>query len=89
MAADLTEINAIVKHRYQTGAYGNAHLKMPRPLWDDVCATAPTPKPEPAWWPGGLDALFGIPIVVDDTLPPGMWRLVDNTTREILQEGKA
>ena len=44
---------------------------------------APTPQTLPGL-PNTVAALFGIPIVVDDTLAPGEWRLVahdGNVTR--------
>lgn len=90
--ADLTGMTEIVRHRFETGEYGNAHFKMPRSLWDEMCAAAPPMAPEPAWrraLSSPLGDLLAIPVVVDDTLPPGTWRLVDSSTREILYEGRS
>jgi hypothetical protein len=90
--SELTEINEIVKRRYETGAYGNAHFKMPRSLWDDLRASMPPAEPEPDWRRAignPLGDFLSIPIVVDDTLPSGTWRLVDSSTGEVLHEGRS
>jgi hypothetical protein len=81
-------INALVRERYETGAYGNAHLRMPQSLLDEFCDSLPrrTPAWEP-WVPKPLGDLMGIPVVVDPTLPDGVWRLVDTGTDEVLHEG--
>lgn len=83
MSADL--IRVIVKKRYETGAYGNTHFEMRR---EDLDTFPREPRrsdfPIP---PAPLGDLLSIPIVIDDALADGQWRLVDNTTNEILFTG--
>lgn len=87
MSADrFAEITAIVKERYETGAYGTAHFKMPRLLFDAVRAAGPPPAPRVPWAPN-LDSLLAIPIVIDESLGPDEWRLVDTLTKEVLASG--
>lgn len=82
------EINAIVKCRYETGAYGRAHFKMTSPFWEAVRGVIPKPTPaRMPWGPPPLDALLAIPIVIDDDLTGDEWRLVDTHTEEILFRG--
>jgi hypothetical protein len=81
-------INAIVKRRWETGAYGNAHFRLPDDLYRELRESSPPPKP--SYLHGGpLGNLLSIPVVLDEELPPGVWRLVDNSTKEILFEGSA
>lgn len=82
------EITAIVKRRYETGAYGGAHFVMTSPFWGAVRGVIP--KPEPArmpWDTSRLDALLAIPIVLDDDLTGDEWRLVDTHTKQVLFRG--
>lgn len=82
MSLDL--IRAIVEKRWETGAFGTAHFLMPRDLLDQM------PRPEPDATPRLPDPfgdLLSIPIVVDDSLPAGAWRLVDTITKETLFTG--
>lgn len=80
------EIKAIVKHRYETGAYGNAHFRMPSALWAEMRESAP-PRPAPLFGGPALDQLLAIPILVDEDLPARAWQLVDNTSKDVLFEG--
>jgi hypothetical protein len=89
MAADhdWTELDTLVKERY---AHGHAHLKMPQALWDAMRARAPKREAKPAWMQSPeelLSRLMSIPIVVDDTLADGEWRLVDTDSDEVLRAG--
>lgn len=84
---DWTELDNLVKHRYETGAYGNAHLALSTSAWTAMRARdLPKPKPKLPWEPD-LMQLLGIPMVVDDDLPDDEWRLVDNTTKQALRSG--
>jgi hypothetical protein len=84
---DWTELDAIVKRQYQTGDYSNAHLKVPKTLLDDMRTHRPPPLPD--WADRSLGPIMGIRIVVDDALPDGEWRLVDNSTGDLLTSGAA
>jgi hypothetical protein len=85
------EISAIVKRRYETGEYGNAHFKVTAPTLDEVRRQVPTPKPgtysPPRLLGYSLGDLMGIPYFVDDGLPPDEWRLIENGTGKILFRG--
>lgn len=81
---DFSEINRIVKHRYQTGAYGSAHFRMTTPFWEAARALPRPAPPQMPWDPSPLDPLLSIPIVLDDDLSGDEWRLVDTYTEEIL-----
>jgi hypothetical protein len=90
--SDLTEINEIVKRRYLTGDYGNAHLKVALNVWTEMRATVPSSGPSDGQPhlanPGRLGDILGIPVLVDHQLPPAMWRLVDNSSGNTLAEGR-
>ncbi len=79
--SDLTEI---VKQHYETGCYGAAHLRMQLPSFDEIKRAYRPPAPSPF---DGLQQLMSIPIVVDEDVPAGEWRLVDNSTGETLATG--
>jgi hypothetical protein len=82
-----TTLTDIVRRRYETGEYGNAHFAM-----SSATVTAirePTPKTEfkpPAYLGGRFGDLLSIPVRVDETLPEGAWRLVDNSTGDVIVE---
>jgi hypothetical protein len=79
----------IVKRRYETGEYGGTHFRMPSALWAALRESAPPPSPAPLFGAANLDALLGIPIVVDEELPAGTWRLVDTVSKAVLFEGSS
>lgn len=83
---DLAEITAIVKRRYETAEYGNAHLRVTSTLAAEMREQVLSARPRPVWRLAQLDDLLAIPIVVDDDqLPDGTrWALVDNTGEILL-----
>lgn len=87
----LDGITEIVKERYQTGAYGNTHFAMSASTLAALKAVEPRwrqmPSPLPSFGLPPVDALLSIPIRADDELPDGEWRLIDNTTDEVLRSG--
>lgn len=74
------EIKAIVKARYETGAYGGTAFVMSRATLEQLRSTYPAPQPSPAPFGAGLFGALGdllaIPIRHDDTMAEGEWRLV-------------
>lgn len=78
----MTTIKDIVKRRYESGAYGNAHFRM-RP--EDFDAILRTIRRE--FRPDPVTDLLSIPVVTDERLPAGQWRLIDNTTEDVLFMG--
>ena len=84
-------MTAIVKRRYETGEYGNAHFKVSPDVLSKMREHAPAPQPGPLrGWLGGdlLGVLLAIPVVVDEELPAGTWRLVENGTGRIIHGGE-
>jgi hypothetical protein len=83
-----TTIIDIVKRRHKTGEYGNAHFAMPASTMSALRAATPKPKFEPPAYLGGrLGDLLSIPVHIDEMLPEGAWRLVGNSTGEVIAEG--
>lgn len=78
MSDPLVEITAIVWERHETGAYGDCRFDVALDVLDVMRTVPPAPVPEP--WEsgviGGLGMLTGIPVVCDDALSDGQWRLV-------------
>lgn len=89
---DLGPLTALTKERYETGAYGGCHLVIAADVLEAVRLTAPVEPPSRLDFALGfaapMQALLGIPIVVDELLEPGHWRLVETLTREIRREGR-
>ena len=75
----------IVRTRYETGAYGNTHLAMAHA----TMLSQPRGEPQPPWLRNPLGDLLSIPVAVDDAMPAGAWRLVDNGSGETIHEGSA
>jgi hypothetical protein len=86
------QITAIVKHRWETGDYGHAHFRVTTGVNATMRAQVPpsASRPGDAWSPplGQLSDLMAIPVVIDDTLEAGQWKLVDNSTSEVLRVGQ-
>jgi hypothetical protein len=71
-------INEIVKTRYETGAYGDAAFRLSQATFDRLKSLAPPPEtsvyPSPA---RPFGSLLDIPILIDESLPAGVWQLRD------------
>jgi transposase len=88
VTSHVDELTAIVRHRYETGAYGSAHFRITSALWEAVRTLLPKPAPPPMPWERpSLDPLLAIPIVLDDDMDGDAWRLVDIYSDEILFRG--
>jgi hypothetical protein len=88
MSADrFAKITEIVKERYETGAYGRAHFRMAPDFWEAARSVLPKPARSRQPWEPNLDALLAIPVVLDESLGPDEWRLVDTVTDEVLARG--
>lgn len=83
---DFSEINAIVKRRYETGEYGSAHFRVGRWVLDEMREHVSTPGTYPQGWLGGysIGDLMGIPVLVDESMGLGWWQLVD---RRVVPDG--
>lgn len=82
-------LTELTKRRYETGDYGGTHLRMRRADVEWMKSPAPV-VPPPAWMPTVPDPfsqLMAIPVVFDDDVPAGTWRLVDNTTGALVEDG--
>lgn len=76
----LARLTAIVRTRYETGSYGDAVFRMATSTWERLKAQYPPPQPTPQtspyWFPADpVAGLLGIPFVLDDDLPDGIWQL--------------
>jgi hypothetical protein len=81
-------IHAIVKSRWETGAYGDVHFVMPEATWTSMPRPEPDPSAMPTFGlPDPMRALLSIPIVRDDSMPAGSWKLVTNSTKDVRHEG--
>lgn len=78
----VTTLHDIVKRHHETGCYGAAHLRMGQSVLDETKRTHPSsPSADP------LALLMAIPVVVDEGIPGGEWRLVDTASGAILAIG--
>ena len=76
----------IVRHRFETGQFGSAHFTITPAMRERLLKPEPDPKPYAIPGTIGLTELLGIPLVIDESLPDGVWQLRDNTG-EVLYEG--
>jgi hypothetical protein len=83
----VTNLDDLVRERYETGAHGGTHLVVA----PDVVESMPRKPRPPVWAPhhaeAVIDGLLGIPILVDQDMGPGAWRLVDTATKKTLRWG--
>lgn len=86
-APDLSEIRGILQRRYETGAHGTCHFRLTPAAWAVVREATPPQPPRQPWMGASLHELLSIPIVLDDELPDGEWRLVDRTKDVVLFSG--
>lgn len=54
-----------------------AHLRIHPTALDALRQRLPAPDPATPWVPGTLGSLIGIPVIADDGMTPGAWRLTD------------
>ena len=82
MADDrLTEI---ARDHWLTAVHANRHLRFAPDAWTDLRQNLTAP-PSPPPFGQTLGSLMGIRVVVDEGLPPGTWKLVDNATGEEIE----
>jgi hypothetical protein len=58
-------------------------IEVSREMRDELMATA---RAASGWEPCGVTQMFGIPMAVDESLPPGGWRIVNADSR-LVQDG--
>ncbi len=82
------EFTAVVRERYDTGDHGDAHLRLhPDTIEQIRRESPPRPKHYP-WTPAAaMAALTGIPMVPDESVPPGQWQLAANTDQHVRRTG--
>lgn len=91
--ATLPGIRRIVRERWENPQlHGDAHFRINPADLDTIRSGSTTPPPRQPWGPMPLDALLAIPIVLDDQVPAGRWRLAANAkdadgNHEIRDEG--
>lgn len=77
-------LNELARKHYETGCYGRAHLRMRRADLDQI--ERPTPN-SLDFTNRSLAWLTGIPVIEDPDVGANLWKLVDNSTREVLDMG--
>ncbi|MEV4416135.1 hypothetical protein [Catellatospora sp. NPDC049609] len=75
-------LTGAMRRHHETGEYHGTHIRVSSATMDSL----PRAAPRPAWAPN-LDALLGLSVVIDDELPLGAWRLVDNRSGEVRLQG--
>jgi hypothetical protein len=80
------KLKDILKKRHDNGAYGNSFLSMDKTTYDSYIKIHST-VPRLGFLTHPLAILFGIPVVVDDTIREGYWQLRDTHTKRVLHEG--
>lgn len=78
MADGFARLNEIIRDHHYTGAYAGCILRVHPDVHTAIVATSTPSTPAPSWSPprDPMKALFGIPIVIDNTLLAGSWRLM-------------
>lgn len=86
---DLSELAAIIRERYETGAHGDVFLRVAPDTWEAIRTATPPRPTKPMWAPIDVDALLQIPIVVDEDgeVPSMAWQLVTFVSKEIRRSG--
>jgi hypothetical protein len=87
-APDLSEIKGILQRHHETGVYGGCHFRLTPTAWAVIRQATPPQPPLQPWMGASLHELLSIPIVIDDDLPDGEWRLVRPSTDEVLLSGR-
>lgn len=87
MNFDISELSEIAKHNYETGEYGDCILRVGTTVLSAMRSQMDKPPERPAWMaPDGAQALTGVRIVLDRSLPAAnMWRLVRLGERDPMQ----
>lgn len=73
----LARLTAIVRTRYETGAYGDNVFRMATTTLDSLRARFPRAA-KPTFGPGAgalLGGLLDIPVLIDEDVPDGTWQL--------------
>lgn len=84
----IERLTAIARERYETGAHAGTHLVIAPSVRPALFARHPESNPAP-WDPSGAFArLVAIPVVVDEAVPPGGWRLVRDDDRSVVESGR-
>lgn len=86
-ALDLSEIKDILRRHHETGVYGGCYFRLAPTAWAVIRQATPPQPPRRPWMGASLHELLSIPIVLDDELPDGGWRLVDRTDDAVLFSG--
>ena len=82
------QLDALVREAWATGEHGDAHLRI-HPDTVEALKAWRRPRPVPAWrQEHALANLTAIPIVDDDSVPVGMWRLVENADGHTRRTGR-
>ena len=88
MSSTTAEFDGLVREAWTTGMHGDAHLRM-HPDTTEALKEACGPRPASTWRePGRLGDLTSLRIVADESVPVGMWRLIDNADGHTRRAGR-
>jgi hypothetical protein len=76
--AETMTLGSLIRHRYQTGEFGDCHLRMSQATSDGLRRGYPVPPHLTDLACRVVMELMGFRVVVDATVPEGEWRLVAN-----------
>lgn len=80
-------LDQVAYYQHYTGVFNGGHLKMRSELLDKLRERTPAAPPRPLWQPPGYEALMAIPIVVDETMSPNAWKMVNTRTGQTVIGG--
>jgi hypothetical protein len=81
----LDRLTEILKERHDTGAHGDTFISMSSGTFN----AQPKRKQDPidVLIGSDLSGLFGIPVVINDDLSFGTWKLINITTKNVIEMG--
>lgn len=90
MTLDLGPLTDIARHHHETDEYRDALLVVAGDVLEAMRRDhAAPPKPPWAMTIPDLAAPLrpSIPLIVDEELPAGAWRLIDRTSKDVIRDG--
>lgn len=80
-------IDSILRHHYCTGIYGHTHFLVSAEVLDVMSSEWREKQPPTYEFDFGARTM-SIPVILDTTLAPGHWRLVNTSTKDVIHAGK-
>lgn len=87
--ADRT-LTEFLRAEYHNPTHGDCHLRVSGATQTALRASLAPRPPRPEWQPASYAEMVGTPVVIDDAVPLGRWRLVRNADPdEVVECGDA